>query len=190
VGFCALILVSVGMFKGYELSEGNRKAAAATPQGQLVSIVSDARSRYKAANGNEVLQRSIHKDRDEAFCALVPSVATADRWTGRIKSVREPGVLADPNYVALSIEIAGDIVIETHGFVLDKDIAASTNIHKGTELYNIVTKLTPGTRVKFSGKFVPKGGPRSTCLPERSVTMDGSMTEPEFVFSFEQVTPL
>jgi hypothetical protein len=61
-----------------------------------------------------------------------------------------------------------------------------TLIPHGSALYDQVAKLAVGTTVIFSGIFGP--GDRDY-LEEMSMTEEGSMTDPEFLFKFTNISP-
>lgn len=86
----------------------------------------------------------------------------------------------------LSIRISPNIEIKTWNNSLS-DIMANTLIDKGTPLYKILTTLSTGQKVKFTGNFLPSS---DDYMKETSVTIRGSMRSPEFLFKFESIEPI
>jgi hypothetical protein len=84
------------------------------------------------------------------------------------------------------VRISPDIEIKTWNNALS-DIASNTLIEKGTPVFNRLFDLSNGQRVRFSGAFLPSD---SDFIKETSMTIDGSMRNPEFLFKFKSVSPI
>ncbi len=64
------------------------------------------------------------------------------------------------------------------------DVLGATLIKHGSSLYNQIAVLSKGNAVKFEGSFLIDV---RDWVKEASVTENGSMTEPEFLFRFADV---
>jgi hypothetical protein len=65
---------------------------------------------------------------------------------------------------------------------------SETEIAQGTALYSTLISLTPGRKITIDGTFeITRNG--TDYVGERSLTEAGSMTNPEFNFAFESISP-
>ena len=58
------------------------------------------------------------------------------------------------------------------------------SVEPDTKLYFALGELSEGDQVKFSGAFFMKS---TDCFEEASLTMNGSLTSPEFIMRFANV---
>ena len=63
----------------------------------------------------------------------------------------------------------------------------TTLIEPGMELFSRLSSLKVGDRVKFSGLFFESN---TDCVFELSMTLGGSMGDPDFIMRFTAVAPL
>jgi hypothetical protein len=87
-------------------------------------------------------------------------------------------------YGVLEIEIANGIHVSTNNNSFS-DIGDHTLIAPDSPIYQTLLGLKPQTEVRFSGSFFNNSD--SDCVREHSLTMNGSMTEPDFLFRFTAV---
>jgi hypothetical protein len=66
------------------------------------------------------------------------------------------------------------------------DIEDDTLIDPKSALFAKASALSVGQEVTFSGAFRPY---TTDCIREGSLTLSGSITEPEFIFRFSDVSP-
>ena len=66
------------------------------------------------------------------------------------------------------------------------DLMAHTLLEPGSAVFDQLLKMKAGDDIIFSGSFVPSD---DDCVQELSLTQQGSMTDPEFVFRFTGVQP-
>jgi hypothetical protein len=85
----------------------------------------------------------------------------------------------------LAIEIGKDIVIKTWNNAVS-DAGDKTLIDPASPLFSKASSLAEGKQVVFSGTFRPSS---TDCVKEGSLTMNGSLMEPEFIFRFSDVSP-
>jgi TonB family protein len=68
------------------------------------------------------------------------------------------------------------------------ELYGKQGISQGTALYSTLTSLTPGRKIIIAGTFeLARNG--TDYIRERSLTEAGSMTNPEFSFAFESISP-
>jgi hypothetical protein len=158
-------------------------------QQMFVRAVFDARGRYEAGT-TELQKGSARPWRAQAICNAFrsPTVWYArngaeyldfEGWVGKLT---ELSTNSDGDGV-LSIEIAPKVWLKTWNNSLS-DIGDHTLIKPDTHLYRDLMAFTKGKYVSFSGSFIKSG---TDCVRERSMTIEGSMTEPEFIVRFTTV---
>jgi hypothetical protein len=185
VGLIALVIIgsiiSGGSTNksGGESSGGGTSTSSATqttvplPQDQKVfcDAVTGFISQYNAAP-NELKKSAVRVARKQKLQELLPSLQF-DGWIGELTDM---GTTSDGSaYIAVKLE--GNIIkIQTWNNGLS-DIADKTLIPVNTPLFNAISDLKEGIRVKVSGQFVAGD---QDYIGEQSLTENGSMTEPEF----------
>ena len=83
----------------------------------------------------------------------------------------------------MSIKISPNIHIKTWNNSLS-DIMDNTLIEKNSPVYKSLFNLVAGQDVKFSGNFFIS---QEDYIKETSLTIDGSMNDPEFLFKFKEI---
>jgi hypothetical protein len=64
------------------------------------------------------------------------------------------------------------------------DILDHTLLDPSSNVFRQALSLSKGQRILFSGSFLPS---ETDCVQEISLTQEGSMTDPEFLFHFTDV---
>lgn len=146
---------------------------------EFITTVSAFRTRYQQAQ-NEFKKSALRKERSQAIAMILPKLSIRD-WIGDISSMQttkdERGILA----VKLG---NGSISVQTVNNVLSDALVPGTLIPHASPLYEQVANLAVGNTVTFSGRFTFGG---LDYAREESVTEEGSMTDPEFIFTFTNV---
>ena len=136
-------------------------------------------SQYKSA-GNELQKSTLRTSRRPALERAVPDKAVSG-WIGTIKKLET----TSEGKAGITIQLQGSpILLKTWNNGLS-DSGERTLIDHGSALYNRIASLSKGATVSFSGTFFPD---KRDYLRETSVTESGSMTEPEFLFRFSDVS--
>ncbi len=86
----------------------------------------------------------------------------------------------------LSIEIARGVQVETMNNSFS-DMFDHTLIDPSSRLYQQALSLSVGQVVRFSGGFASSS---VDCIEEISLTLHGSVSEPDFIIRFSDVSPL
>ncbi len=128
------------------------------------------------------LQQSAMRDQRRAAISTFLGGYSVNSWVGTINQLETN----TEGKAILSVRISPNIEIKTWNNALS-DVASNTLIEKGTPVYNNLFSLSKGQRVMFSGTFFPS---ESDFIKETSMTIDGSMRNPEFLFKFKSVTPI
>ncbi|WP_234186404.1 hypothetical protein [Shinella sp. NM-101] len=145
---------------------------------RFLRVVNDAMKAYHDAP-NEMAKGSLRPKRKLAICDLNTKSTDGD-WTGLIEKLSTnndgEGVLA--------IKIAPHIVVKTWNNSLS-DIGRDTLLQPDSPVYAAAITLREGDMVKFTGTFFPDD---IDCIDEASLTIDGSMTAPEFIIKFASLS--
>jgi len=144
---------------------------------QFIEAVRNAQSQYKSGS-NDLQKGAARPTRARSICSAMPEPRATD-WIGTIDDLSTNG---DGDGV-LSIKIAerAHVTTNTNAF---SDYRTDTLIKANSSLYRDLLKLKIGETVRFSGSFFAGG---TDCFQEQSVTLAGSITEPEFLFRFSRV---
>ena len=160
-----------------------RSVASASGTGQdtsetaFIGAVRQGQNGYAAA-GSDFAKGSTRPDRKAAVCGAVTSPSVTG-WTGKIVTLTTNG---DGNGV-VSVEIAPNIELKTWNNSLS-DIGSDTLIKANSPVYRQLGSLRVGQTVHFSGRLFSDG---TDCFKETSMTLSGSMSEPEYLFRFESI---
>ena len=147
-------------------------------QDQFIQAVEKARAAYKS--GQTDLQRGAARPaRAREICAILPS-SEVRQWIGKIKSLTTnrsgDGVLI--------VEISKGVKLMTMNNSLS-DSTYGTMIKSGSALYQKLLEMKEGDFVRFDAGLFRSN---DDCYAEISLTMQGSLEEPEFVTNFTRVT--
>ncbi len=124
---------------------------------------------------NEMAKGGVRADRKAAICQALPGLSVRS-WVGRIDTLSSN---SDGKGV-LGISLGSGVGVKTWNNSLS-DIGDNTLIQPGSALFRIVSGMKKGDTVVFSGSFIQSD---IDCVKEGSLTLSGSMSEPEFLFRF------
>lgn len=118
--------------------------------------------------------------RDRSICNTLTSY-TITEWVGKVEKIDSnsdgKGVLA--------VTIAPDMTVGTWNNEIS-DIGSNTLIEPGSQVFESASAMKNGQLVIFSGTFFP--GSSGDCLNESSLTLNGKVETPEFIFRFTSVS--
>lgn len=146
----------------------------------FISVVSNGQAAFRAAP-NEMAQGGTRSQRRLAICRNLPQVSVSN-WVGRIEKLSSN---SDGKGV-LEISVAHDIRVETWNNDVS-DLSDKTLIDPSSPLFAVVSQMKQGDQVLFSGSFIPSD---IDCVKEASMSLEGSMTDPEFLFRFTTVSAM
>jgi hypothetical protein len=149
-------------------------------QDQFVAAVVAAREAYRAG-ANDMAKGAARPARAKAICNTLIG-PTVQNWTGRVATLSSNG----DGLGVLSVQIGPDVWVTTWNNAIS-DYADKTLISPNSNVFSKAVALTVGQYVVFSGRFI--ADLRVDCVRERSVTIDGSMTSPEYIFRFSDIRP-
>jgi hypothetical protein len=128
---------------------------------------------------NEIQQEQARGRRREAIQSALNGDGRIEGWIGTVESISTTG---DGNGI-IKIRIHPSITVSTTNNELS-NIGDNTLIEKSSPLFSILGNLSKKDTVKFSGTFIPDD---RDCVQETSLTIRGSMTEPNFTFRFSGI---
>jgi hypothetical protein len=146
----------------------------------FLTVVVSGRQTFNAGR-NELAKGSARPLRASAICnAITPG--PVDSWVGKVAHLSTNG---DGKGV-LAVEIGPNIFVKTWNNAVS-DIGDSTLLEPGSPVYRRALSLRRGQRVQFSGTLFAN---ETDCVRESSLTLEGSLTKPEFIFRFSDLSPL
>jgi hypothetical protein len=148
---------------------------------KFISIIRSANNQY--GNGANDMQKGAARPwRAQQLCDVFRSMFQINNWIGQVSELSSNG---DGKGV-LSLTLAPEITVGTWNNSLS-DIMDNTLIDPKSSLFTKAAALKVGEWISFSGTF-----PRADvdCVKESSLTLDGSITSPNFVFQFSDVDAL
>ena len=146
----------------------------------FINAVAKGREIYRSA-ANEMAKGASRPKRKQMICELLNS-GSVSSWIGRIAKLdtnsEGKGVFA--------VEIADGIRVQTWNNALS-DMGSSTLIEPNSDLFQKLVSMSKGDIVKVSGSFF---GSDIDCVEEQSLSLSGSVKNPEFTFRFSSVEKL
>ncbi|HEY8613536.1 MAG TPA: hypothetical protein VIL69_19910 [Roseomonas sp.] len=158
-------------------------AHAQNPPASQIAVqtaVTEARRAFDMAP-NDMARGATRRARARALCAALPT-KTASNWIGEVALLS-----STPNGKGvLYMRIGDDISLNTDNSNISEG-PNRTLIDPGSSLFDVISRLTVGQKVRFSGNFLPG---RDDCFRESSLTQRSAMVHPDFIFRFTAITPL
>ena len=154
-------------------------------EAEFVSTLSSFATRYVEVP-NEFQKSTVRKDRARAFAGVLPNLSIKD-WIGQVSSME---TTSDGEGI-LCVKLGGNPITtvrtrNTSFSDIFSDVSDATLIRQGSSLYDQLGHLAVGDKVVFSGTFA-RGN--LDYMREASLTEEGAMTDPEFIFTFATVRP-
>lgn len=138
-------------------------------QNKIINVINKYANSFLLAKNQ--IQESVQRDERKAELSNLVSGYYINDWVGTIKYMS-----TDANGDAsLNVDIGSNVTL------------LSSNIKKGSQLYNVLFNLIPNQKIKFSGSFAPS---EKDYFKEYSITIRGSMTAPDFKFEFQSIAPI
>jgi hypothetical protein len=144
---------------------------------EFILAVQQGQAAFRSAP-KEMAQGGTRSKRRIAICQILPQISVSD-WVGRIETLSSN---SDGKGV-LEISLAPDIRVKTWNNDFS-DSASHTLLDPSSSLFGTVSQMSKGDQVVFSGAFFPSD---VDCVTETSMGLQGSMTDPEFLFRFLSV---
>jgi hypothetical protein len=142
---------------------------------QFLAILQDGKASYENTS-DATLSLGARANRAADLCTLLGNERDAVDWTGTISDLSSSGSV-------LAVKLANDITVGTSS---PSDSQSASMIDPASDLFNTISQMHVGERVRFSGNFFPSN---SDCIKETSLTPKESMTSPYFLMKFTAVAP-
>jgi Sel1 repeat len=143
----------------------------------LISAVEKARAAY-GAGVNEMAQGASRPARAKELCAVFKDFRVSS-WLGEVETLSSN----TDGLGVLSIQITKGISIKTWNNALS-DLENKTLIDPESTVFKQAVALKKGRKVAFGGQFFRNP---TDCILEGSLTLKGSLTQPEFIFRFSDL---
>lgn len=160
-----------------------RSIAPSKPRGeeqeaQFISVIGEAKIAYDTA-ANGMLKGATRPARGRKLCEVLSSHDVKD-WTGEIYKLSSN----NDGHGVVAIKIARNVYVETYNNDFS-DRSYGTLVKHGSPIYQEVSQFNVGQQVRFSGIFFEDS---TDCIKEVSLSVDGAMTEPEFLIKFTAIS--
>jgi hypothetical protein len=179
VGAAALVAI-LNFTAGTPTPAAPASAALPGDQAQFISVIAAARAAYQSAP-NEMAAGGVRADRKAKLCATLDKPAIQG-WIGAVRKLSSN----EDGKGVLEIAIADKVSVETFNNSFS-DIGYGTLIEPASDVFKSAAALKVGDRVVFSGDLFRSD---VDCVNEGSLTLEGSMNEPEFLFRFRSINKL
>lgn len=135
------------------------------------------------AGSNDMAKGASRPARAHAICAAKRSSSVHD-WIGTVDDLSST---SDGKGV-LIVRISDNATLSTTNNGLSESLSTlKTLIDPASSVFTTASNLKKGDHVRFSGYFERSN---TDCFTETSLTQEGSMTDPEFLFQFTAISPL
>lgn len=151
--------------------------AMPTDQSALVQINQAVHEKLRAAT-NDLQKGALRPWRGKATCMNIKTTAAKD-WVGTLEMLSTN----NDGKGVVKIVIGDDLAVKTWNNALS-DVGSDTLIEPGSSLYEKIVSLNEGDTVVFSGHFFQSD---VDCLQEGSVTLSGSLSDPEYIMRFDDI---
>jgi uncharacterized membrane protein YqaE (UPF0057 family) len=154
-------------------------------QEAFTSMIESFKDSYNSAD-TEIQKTNLRYNRKDAITKYFSGSGDLrfQGWLGEIRSLTT--VTGDGRaYIEIKLHDSG-IIIETGNGLIEPD----TMIARDNSMYQSLANVKEGNQVTASGTFIPteNKGIDYDYIEEASMTEKGSMTEPEFIVKFDQIT--
>lgn len=196
VGIALLGFMGIGLFNSSDKAnqEGSKVSTAKVaeiklqsfkaplPQEETLFIKSVSKFANSFRKAKNELQESALREQRKQEIAILMAKRRITSWVGKISQLKTN----TEGKAILAIRISPDIEIKTWNNALS-DTSSNTLIDKGSPIYSSLFELSTGQQVMFSGSFFTS---ETDYVKETSMTIQGSMRNPEFLFKFTSIEPL
>ncbi|AYG73609.1 hypothetical protein [Rhizobium sp. CCGE532] len=161
------------------MASASKQSPLPTSQRDFLAVIADYKERFRSAS-NELQQSALRDGRRAAILKALASRLTVQNWTGTLRNLET----STEGKAIVTVRLVSDVDVLTWNNSLS-DVIHRTMIDKGTPLYAALMNMSVGDPVTVSGSFIPSDQDGAL---ETSLTIDGSMTAPEFLFQFSNIS--
>jgi hypothetical protein len=143
----------------------------------LIAAVEKARAAY-SAGANEMAQGAARPARAKEICAAIKTTQV-NGWVGEVETLSSNS----DGLGVLAIRIAQGVLVKTWNNAIS-DTSNKTLIDPESSVFRKAVVLKKGQRIKFAGQFIRD---ETDCFREGSLSLKGSLTQPEYIFRFADI---
>ncbi|RDJ11098.1 hypothetical protein [Rhizobium grahamii] len=158
---------------------GTEQPSLPEQQSRLLAVTAEYSDRFASAS-NELQQSVLRDERRSALVKALGLQRSVAGWRGKITRLETN----TEGKAILSVRLSPNTDIGTWNNALS-DIMDGTLIEKGTPLYTALLTMSVGDAVTVSGSFLPSD---EDGVKETSLTIRGAMSDPEFLFHFNDIS--
>lgn len=147
-------------------------------QDVFIQIIEEENIKYINANNN-IIKTESRESRKNKIKELLQE-RHIKNWIGTIENI---DTLGDGDVIISIILINSNIILKTWNNSLS-DLLHGSIIKKKSNLYNQIRLLSHGDKVNLTGYFFSSD---LDYIYEMSLTEEGSMNQPEFIFKFKDI---
>jgi hypothetical protein len=195
VGVLFLLGVAANALKGFDGSTTAKKSGGQTTEAKVAAIplpddqaafvqIVQAAQKASGSAENDMQKGGVRANREKQLCSSLPALAVTE-WIGDVYEVSSN---SDGKGV-LTLTVAAGVYVKTWNNDVS-DVMHNTLIDPSSTVFGQASQLKEGQKVKFSGTFFRESDASIGCLAESSLTLDGKLSEPEFIFKFADIAPL
>lgn len=152
--------------------------ATSEQQKELESTICDTKWGYLEQT-NIIKKNKFVNERKKRLSILFEESLSIKDWTGIIRDID----IIDSNFVYLNISIDCNVNFKTWNNKFS-DFSDNTLIDINSKIANKLSNFSIGDKVIFSGNLIQD--PEKVIL-ESSLTLDGRMTNPEYIIHFKNI---
>ena len=169
IALCPLILSTVAF----------AQAAPGAPQAQVDFLDAVFRARLEYNHAKTDFQRGAARPkRAEALCRVLRN-KRAELWVGKVNQL----TTNSDGWGVIKIDIGRNAYVKTWNNSIS-DAFHKTLVNPSSKVFGAASTLNKGDEVIFSAQFFPSD---TDCVHEGSLTLGGSITEPEFIVRFTEL---
>ena len=152
-------------------------------QTKFEDIIATYKGHYRQAETD--LQKGYSRTERKKAIQALNMRGQAKNWVGVVKKIGAN----NEGKAYVSIALNRDLQVKTWNNAVS-DSFDNTLIPPNSPLYNTLLSMKQGQEVKFSGHFLTSPYKDEDYYEESSLSMAGAMLSPEFLFQFDEITPL
>lgn len=175
------LIVAVACLLSTEAFSQALESVPTPPQQEKFNQIIQKYAEAFATAENEMAAGAQRSRRAKEICGILKKHSIKD-WTGFITELSSNG----DGLGVLTIETGKGTTVGTWNNSLS-DFRDGTLLDPDGRAFQQAMTLTEGQAVKFSGTFVKS---KVDCVGEKSITLSGSMTKPEFLIKFTNIEQL
>jgi len=151
-------------------------------QQKFIDVVESFEQPYRDAGDNQLKQSRERKNRKKKIKETLKKLSF-NNWIAKVDNIATTG--DGDGYISLDLYKSDFQISTSNNALSDYCCDGGTLIKDGTKVYDQMIELKDGDLVSVSGSFFQAD---DDYIHEQSVTIDGSMTDPEFTIKISSIS--